>query len=263
MQQLSEVLGGFEGPGADGTTAMEAPLAWGQGRTLYGGMTGALCLQAALDAMPDLPPLRSAQICFVGPASGRLTFRCELLRRGRSTAIVGVDCRTEAGVAARCILTFGAARDSRVVHDDMPAPDAPPPDAVEPLHRRPREELQFAGNFDIRLIRGGRPASGGDPELLVWARLHEDDERADPLVALLALADALPPGAMAEFPKGAPVSTMTWSVDLFQPVTRRGWHRLHTFSEQAADGYSLQGTHMWDDSGRRILTARQVVALFA
>ncbi|MGD9799873.1 MAG: acyl-CoA thioesterase domain-containing protein, partial [Parvularculaceae bacterium] len=45
---------------------------WLQGRTVYGGMTAALCLEAAQRAVPGLPPLRSAQVSFIGPAEGDL-----------------------------------------------------------------------------------------------------------------------------------------------------------------------------------------------
>ena len=34
---------------------------WLQGRTAYGGLSAALCVEAALRAVPDVPPLRSAQ----------------------------------------------------------------------------------------------------------------------------------------------------------------------------------------------------------
>lgn len=259
MPNLRAVLDGFTGEGA--TSRVEAPEGWGQGRTLYGGMTAALCWHAATLAIADLPPLRAAQVAFVGPAAGPLEFTTELLRRGRNSAILEVACRTEEGFAAKAYFTCANPRESAVAHDRSPAPEAPGPEGVEPFHRKPPKGLSFPQNFDIRLVRGGRPLSGDAPEILVWTRLKEE-EGVDPVTALLALADVLPPGAMAEMPEWGPVSTMTWGVDFHQPVTSRGWHLLHTYSDQAADGYSLQGSDMWDAAGRRVLTARQVVAIF-
>lgn len=259
MPNLRAVLDGFTED--EGVSRVEAPETWTQGRTLYGGMTAALCWHAATRAIPDLPPLRAAQVAFVGPAAGPLEFRCELLRRGRNSAILEVACRTAEGHAAKAFFTCANPRASSVSHDLCPAPGAPGPEEIEDFHRKPPKALAFPQNFDIRFVRGGRPLSGGDPEILVWARLKED-EGVDPVTALLALADVLPPGAMAQMPEWGPVSTMTWGVDFHQPVTSRGWHLLHTYSEQAADGYSLQGSDMWDGAGRRVLTARQVVAIF-
>ena len=72
----------------DAGFAVDAPPSWSQGRTLYGGISSALCLEAVHRAFPDLPPLRSAQIAFVGPASGNVSMHPTILRRGKSTAFV-------------------------------------------------------------------------------------------------------------------------------------------------------------------------------
>ncbi|MGR3322040.1 MAG: acyl-CoA thioesterase [Pseudooceanicola sp.] len=260
MPNLRAVLDGFSGEGD--RQSVPAPEGWTQGRTLYGGMTAALCWHAAGRALDPLPPLRAAQLAFTGPAQGVLDFRVELIRRGRNSAVIEVACTGEAGPAARALFTCANPRDSGIAHDRTTAPEAPgQPGDAEDFHRKPSPHLAFPANFDIRLVRGGRPLSGAEPEMLVWTRLKED-AGVDPTTALLALADVLPPGAMTEMTEPGPVSTMTWGVDFNQPVTGTGWHLLHTYSEQAADGYSLQGTEMWDENGRRVLVARQVVAIF-
>jgi hypothetical protein len=40
---------------------------WKQGRTAYGGLTAALLHAAIVNSYDNLPPLRTAQINFVGP----------------------------------------------------------------------------------------------------------------------------------------------------------------------------------------------------
>ncbi|MCA8885628.1 MAG: thioesterase family protein, partial [Hyphomonadaceae bacterium] len=77
--------------------AVEAPVEWSQGRTLYGGITAALAYEAVRRSHDALPPLRSAQFTFVGPASGRLRFTTALLRRGRSSTLIAADCLSEEG----------------------------------------------------------------------------------------------------------------------------------------------------------------------
>ena len=69
---LADVIASLEPQ--DLTFTLDAPPSWSQGRTLYGGMTAALAWAAAGRAFPDLPPLRSVQAAFVGPAAGRLAF---------------------------------------------------------------------------------------------------------------------------------------------------------------------------------------------
>lgn len=241
---------------------VDAPEGWTQGRTLYGGITAALCAEASLRRFPGLPPLRSAQFAFVGPAAGSLRLEAQLLRQGRSAAITSVDCYSGEGLAARAIFTHGATRDSKIDHEFAPTPEVPAPEACESLHRTVTPG--FFQNFDIRLAAGDRPISGGnDPWMLAWVR-HLDDEGVDPAVSFLALADALPPAAMITFPEPAPISTMTWHVDFCQqpPAEPGHWFLLRTASEHAADGYSQQAMDAWDSSGTRISTGHQTVAIF-
>lgn len=245
----------------DGAYVIDAPEQWSQGRTLYGGMTAALSLEALKRAQPDVGPLRSAQFAFIGPASGRLRLRPELLRKGRSATIVGVDCVGEAGLAARSIFTFGAPRESQIAHDFAWRPDVPPPEACEPFHKG--KTRGFVANFELRRASGGNLFEpSAKPEFAVWVR-HLDDEGVDPTASFLALADSLPPAAMVVFPKPAMISTMTWSVDFDRPPTARGgWRLLWASSENSADGYSLQNMAVWNADGERLAVARQVVAIF-
>ncbi|MCE7795344.1 thioesterase family protein [Sphingobium sufflavum] len=253
---------------------IEAPELWAQGRTLFGGMTAALSHAAIRRAHGDLGPLRNAQFTFVGPTTGPLSFRPALLRRGRSSAIVGVDCWNEDGLAARATFSFAGPRESAIAHDYSPRMDVPPPDACEPLHRTSKPLKGFLGQFEFRfaagtrLFEGGASAeeggarSDGRPEFAVWVRFREDAGE-DPITALLAMADALPCAAMSHFPKPAPVSTLSWSVDVHQPLAQSGgWHLVWSSSEAAADGYSIQNMRVFNAEGVPLLSARQVVAIF-
>lgn len=240
---------------------LEAPPAWSQGRTLYGGMTAALGWAAATRTVADLPPLRSVHAAFVGPAAGCLTLAPEVLRRGRSATTVGVDVRGEAGLAARLTFFCGAARPSKVAHERVLAPEALGPDEL-PAVLKAGQGPTFAANYDIRHVSGGLPYSGGDPEFLMWARMREADG-ADPLVSLIALADVLPPATMPVFPEPCLFSTLSWSFDLDRlPDDAAPWYLCRSVSESTGDGYSRQAMDVWDAAGRRVLAGRQTVAIF-
>ena len=129
---LGAVLDTFRADGAGWSGA--APVSWAQGRTLYGGMTAALAWAMTARSLPDLPPLRSAQIAFVGPAAGELVITPTLIRRGRSAAFVRVSVSGEAGPAAECLFSCGAPRESQVRHAAPPAPRRPRRPGV-PSHR--------------------------------------------------------------------------------------------------------------------------------
>ena len=261
MTSLQSVLAGVVE--SDGSFTIDAPASWSQGRTLYGGINAALCAVAAARAFPDLAPLRSAQFAFVGPASGTIRFAPTLLRRGRSATFVGVDATGDAGHAARALLLYGADRVSEVAHDITQMPEAPAPDACPPLFADDVAPPTFFQNFEVRFVRGTPPVTQATrPTFDVWVR-HRDAAGVDPVLALLALADSLPPAAMAAFSTVAPISTMTWSIDLFHPIPASGWHLLRSTSEQAAHGLSLQAMELWAEDGRRLAVGKQAVAMFA
>ena len=243
---------------------IDAPEEWAQGRTLYGGMSAALAYAAVRRAHGDVGPLRSAQFALIGPSTGRLRFRTQVLRQGRSSTVIGADCFNAAGISTRATFVFGAARESVVAHQFVRAPAVPPPDACERFHQTEKKLPGFLGQFEFRLAAGARLfETEKKPEFAVWTRFADPDE-GDPVTALLAIADALPCAAMANFPKPAPLSTMTWSVDVKQPLAAHTpWRLITSSSESAADGYSLQAMQVFNEAGELLALARQVVAIFA
>ena len=237
---------------------------WLQGRTVYGGLAAALCLEAAHREFPDLPPLRSAQFSFIGPATGTLQMRPALLRQGKSTAFIGVDLTGDAGLASRATLCFGAARTSAYRHDAITTPDVPPPEQ-SPTFFRNVPGLNFVQHFDGRLAAGHFPFSrAGEPAMTLWIR-HRDTAQKPSIVSLLALADAPPPPAIVMFKTFAPISTMTWSIDVLTDAitTDDGWWLVRTSADTVADGYSSQAMTVWNAAGRPVMTSRQSVAVFA
>lgn len=264
MSSLRAVVDHLE-PAGD-VFVIAAPEDWGQGRTLYGGMTAALAYEAVKRGLGDLGPLRSAQFTFIGPASGQLRFEPKLLRRGRSSAIVAAECFNEEGPAARATFVFGAARQSKVAHAYLAMPAVEPAGAAAPFRKEGGNAPRgFWNNFETRLASGGRlfESTAPRPDFAVWTRFL-DSGGADPVTALLALADCLPPAAMVHFPAPAPISTMTWTVDVLQqPNSADGWHLLWSSSEHAADGYSMQAMTLWNEAGQALAVGRQAVAIFA
>ena len=83
----------------DHAMSFHVPETWMQGRTTYGGLTAALCLQAAMPTSGGRQ-IRSAQVAFVGPVSGDVECTATLLREGKNTVFTSVRMMGEAGVAA-------------------------------------------------------------------------------------------------------------------------------------------------------------------
>ncbi|MES2903875.1 MAG: thioesterase family protein [Pseudomonadota bacterium] len=260
MSSLQNVIDQFVRD--DESLTLDAPPAWSQGRTLYGGMTAALCHEAARPLIDPGAHLRSAQFAFVGPASGSLRLIPTVARQGRSSSVVTVDMVAEDTLAAKAIFTFGSPRESVIAFDRGSFPSVPPPEDCHPLFPPGGTPASFFNNFDMRTAAGSALISGGAPDLCLWVRFGEE-QTVNPVTALLALADAPPPAAMTLFPQPAAISTATWAIDLMHgPADANAWHLLRSTGEQAVDGYAMQDMTLWDSTGRRLIQGRQCVAIF-
>ena len=254
----------FETLARDGDRfTIEAPEAWAQGRTLYGGMTMALAHEAARRYFDYLPPLKSAQCVFVGPAAGRLHFLPGMLRKGRSTTMVAVEAVSDDGPVLRASFVFASPRESGVTVEAPALPEVLPPEESGPLFPGDADRAPgFTANFDMRLGAGAMGGSQGEAMMATWTRFRERPG-GDPTSALLALADAPPPAAITRFPVMGPLSSVTWHIDLLQPPGPvDGWYLLRAEAEQAADGMTTQDMKLWAEDGTCLAIGRQQIAIF-
>lgn len=251
IDALEPIEGGWRGT---------VPDEWLQGRTSYGGLSAALALHAAQASDIDLPPLRSALVAFVGPLSGDIVIRATRLRRGRNAAFVQADVESAAGLGLRATFVFMGAVESTVDHQVGAAPDFPVPGPDDRTFKG-HSAVPFTQNFEL-LDR--RDASVGPTEWLRWVRLN-DREGLDPMVELIAVADCLPPAALKLLGGPAPVSSMTWQLNLLgpAPATRDGWWLLRATSDYAKDGSSSQQMAIWNADGAPVADQMQSVAIFA
>lgn len=151
MPTLSELFSRFDP--AQGVRLSDS---WRQGRTAYGGIVTALGVASAISLYPgQMPPLRSAQMSFIGPASGQLDFKPQLLREGKSVVNAGVDVIADGQLAARMVLVFGRARASAIAHDFAAPPAVEGPARCRELALA---QMPFAPAF-IQNFRM-RPAGG-------------------------------------------------------------------------------------------------------
>ena len=244
---------------SDGSFRSQIPATWLQGRTAYGGLSSALALHAAQNSDTDLPPLRSAQVAFIGPLSGEVTVTATRLRRGRNAAFIQSDIVSEAGLGYRATFVFMADQESRISLDERVRAPIPPPPADAELYTGPNEF--FTGNFNFLDQKEGL----GSAQWLRWARLRDRDG-LDPMVEVMAVADGLPPAAFKLLNKApAPLSSLTWIVNLLTatPQTSDGWWLLSANSNFAEHGCSSQTMHIWNAHGDLVAEGMQSVAIFA
>jgi acyl-CoA thioesterase len=251
IDSLQPVDGGWRGT---------IPDAWLQGRTSYGGLSAALALHVAQHSDVDLPPLRSALVAFIGPLSGEVTIRATRLRRGRNAAFIQADVESEAGLGLRATFVFMSPVESMVDHRVGTAPAFPMPTPEDKVFNG-LAAVSFTQNFEMLDLRDG---TLGPTEWLRWVRLA-DREGVDPMVELICIADCLPPAALKLIGGPAPVSSMTWQLNLLgaTPRTEDGWWLLRASSDHAKDGSSSQAMAIWNSDGTPIAEQMQSVAIFA
>ncbi|WP_081076267.1 thioesterase family protein [Burkholderia cepacia] len=260
MHPLAQLIGSFN-PAQEFTP----PASWYQGRTVYGGLLAALALQTALlDSQQDSASLQSAHVSFIAPATKKLLFEPELLRQGRSVSSLSVDCLSDGELAARVALVFTRSRTSEIEHNFLPCPLIKGPMSYHTLNAVDKYAApDYSHNFEMRPAGSTLPFTGSiNPELLFWMR-HQDAREVDPTVALIALADGLPPAVTTSLIETAKYRSIAWTLDLMQPPPVGHWFLMRSFSRQAHNGYSVQDMEIWDESGRLALCGRQTIAILA
>lgn len=259
---FSELLGSASYE--DGILRSDVPAGWAQGRTAYGGLASSFLYERVKRQHPDLPPMRSVQIAFIGPASGAVEVTAEVLRQGKSTTFVEASLKAEAGLATRGTFIFGAGRDSSVAMADNPAPEVP---HVSTLDTSAFTELHpaFLHQFEVAPASGGMPFMGDGSSEMVWWGRHRDPEVHGTEVGLLCIGDLLPPAVAPMMKTFAPVSSVNWQVDTFGDdlSTEDGWYLIQTRAQWGGDGWSSQDMNIWASDGRPVAGARQTVVVFS
>lgn len=249
----------------DNTTGFAAtiPEEWQQGRTAYGGVSAALALEAAKRLGDELPPLRSAQVAFVGPVSGEVRVLPRLLRRGRNATWIAVEIVGEGGVGLVGTFVFMQSLPSTA---SVQAP-APPANLIRPADAAIADsDLRPAflrHNFETR---HALPKAEGKPaDVCLWVRLL-DRSGLSPEAEILLVGDGLPPAVLPVMERRGPVSSMTWQVNLLgadHASSADGWWLLRSTADQAAAGNSSQAMMLWAQDGTAKAAGTQSVAVFA
>ena len=241
------------------------PQGWMQGRTTYGGMSAALCLETVIQDYTDLPPLRSAHVTFVGPAGGEVLLRTKKLRQGRNVGIFQVDMLTGEQVVNHAVVLFGKSRASEIDHESLQAPNIL--DRLDEVRNLPDPHKTylpaFANHFHIHRVGGVPLFSGADQgEIVVFVKHRDSAAKGN--AALIALADMPPPSIYAMLSKPAPNSSMNWALNFLQEKaeSKDGWWLIRSRTERGAQGYASQDMTVWNSDGLPVISSRQAVAVF-
>lgn len=244
----------------------ELPPDWTQGRTIYGGLTVAAGLHALRAEAPELPPLRSLLVQFVGPVTpGTVTLERRLLREGTSLTQVALEISQDETPRAILTASYGVARRSQAERSGPPPPDCPGPEEGTPMEHQPGLTPVFMRHLDYRITLGFPPISGAPAPLLGgWYRLRDPGPvHPEPLAALLV--DAWPPPALSMLTRPRPASTVSWHLATTPAIEQAdpgAWHLIRTDALHAGQGFAPVRAELWNPQGHVLAISQQVDVVF-
>lgn len=241
---------------------------WSIGGRLNGGYLLALMTRAALaEAGPGHEhPLAVTGSFAAAAPPGPAVVTVEPLRLGRGTSVLRARLGPADGGAVwvEALVTVG-----RIADGDALLPGPPPP-ALPPEASCPRApvdngplQVPLLGRVSERLdpatagFAVGRPSGAG--ELRAWVRF--DDGREPDLLALVLVADALPPPSF-----DVPglvfgwVPTLQYSVYL-RAVPAPGPLRVRAVARSIGGGAVDETCDVWDSAGRLVAVGHQLAAV--
>lgn len=239
---------------------------WLQGRSAFGGLSGALVAQAMRQQVDAERKLRSFQVTFVGPAQvGQHDITLTPLREGGSVTHLQAELKQGGEVSVTATAAYGKSRESAFAIPPIPRPQAIAPDTLKSMPFLPGIVPNFVQHFDFRWALGGVPFSGQEkPNNRVWIRMDSDREVDE--TGIIAMADALPPPALSMPKKPCPASSLSWYLELL-PVAAKGklsdWWLVDYDCDAGADGYYNQVAKIWAPDGQLVAISRQVAVMFS
>ena len=244
---------------------------WMQGRAVFGGLMGAIGVQALRRTLPAETasrPLRGLMTSFIGPpGAGKLRIQCEELRSGRTATWAEARIHADDQLCTTVTACLGDRRESKISVPPAGRPECRAPEDSRAMPFLPGLTPNFFQHFHLHWAIGKMPMSASDgAEMGVWLRYRQITALSEAHV--VALMDALPPAVMQMYREMKPISTLTWHLEMLDDLegedTRdaEGWWFFHVRADHAADGYSAQNATLYTPAGRAIAMSQQVIAVF-
>lgn len=244
---------------------------WGQGRTLFGGLSAALAYENICQRIDNSRPLRSLSVNFSGQALADVPFTLaeQILSNGKSISQINGQVVQNDRIVTQVCACFGSGRESDI--------EVPSPTAVLPkLGSHPRFNYmkgltpEFVQHFEFEYCTGQLPFSNSPHnEISGWVRFKDAD---GPLTEshLIALIDAWPPTVLQKLKNLAPCATVSWNVEMVQPLSLRetalnsvDWIYYEAVIQQAHQGYAHTEAKIYAQDGTLLALSRQLVAVYA
>jgi len=200
--------------------AGETPLVaedWGQGRTTFGGLTGAILCQALMRDVDDGRLLRAMEISFTRPFEALTPYQIDIETLAAGKTVLIRQARLLQGGKVRAIARADFVRllPSGVQITTFSVPDMASLKTSKALAAADLPE--FFGRFEAWVATPAMPFSACSvAELGGWMKFSEPPEKIrEP--HLVCLIDSWPPTASPYYQGFKPLSTVSWSIHFAHP----------------------------------------------
>ena len=243
------------------------PDTWGQGRTAFGGITAGFLHHALSQVVDKDRSLRAYHTNFVGPVSfdKPLELVVEKLRSGRNMSQYLARLQQDGKVCVCVQACFGVERSSKIQVDKLPTHSMKLPQKAKFIPQIPKVTPRFFRHYELAIEQGQIPFSWSKhSHYHGWMRFKEAVSEFN-YTHLISLIDAWPPAIIQQLKLPAPVSTVSWDIELVQPLapgSENPWFGYQVDTKLANGGYAHTEATIWDDKERVIALSRQTIAVF-
>lgn len=247
----------------------ELPADWGQGRTTFGGLLGAIAARALHWHASEGRPMRSFSMeCMAPAAPGPVKIDVDVLRIGKSVVHARATLSQDTGVCAVVFCTFGKPRPSALDMLGEAAPRDLSNHDPEQLVRLPYIEgamPAFTQHFDYRWTATHGLFSGAKRGQLGGYVRSIDADRFDAAL-MIAMIDSFPPPLLTMLKVPAPASTVGWRINFTHATSKntvQDFCRLETDTPSAGAGYATIDAKLWDGEGKLLALSRQLIVEYS
>ncbi|MBU2864633.1 thioesterase family protein [Reinekea forsetii] len=246
---------------------MSVPASWGQGRTVFGGLSAALLNSAMAYELADSRHLRAQTTQFIGPLNLDEPFLVEVehLRDGKNVTQMQARLLQRDRVAVQAMAAFGTDRESKAKFQPEVAVLSEPPLKPNWIPQIPKVTPKFQRYIDLKIDEGGYPFTGkSNPYYRGWMRLSTAPSVLTD-AHIIALLDVWPPTVLQMLKWPAPASTLSWNVEFTHPhpeIANDDWLAYECKTRQAGEGYAHTEATICAPNGQMIALSRQTVTVF-
>ena len=246
---------------------ISVPADWGQGRTVFGGLSAALLNRAMVNELTDDRLLRVQSVQFIGPLLLDEPFDIQVihLRDGKNVTQLQAQLIQNSKIAVQAMAAFGTDRESKAVFQPIGIKLDKPPKKPNWIPQIPKVTPKFHRYIDLSIDEGGYPFTGkSNPYYRGWMRFSDLSERITD-AHLVALVDVWPPTTLQLLKWPAPASTLSWNLELVHPqptILPTDWLAYECKTRQAARGYAHTEASIYAPNGQLIALSRQTITVF-